>query len=67
MLMKIWPGYRKNQLERMNTYVDEDNGKAMGMVNERYQKVWASNEFGRTLIVSFQLLPLVLGGRGCGD
>ena len=22
--------------------------------------------FGRTLVVSFQLLPLVLGGRGCG-
>ena len=22
--------------------------------------------FGKTLVVSFQLLPLVLGGRGCG-
>ena len=22
--------------------------------------------FGRILVVSFQLLPLVLGGRGCG-
>ena len=22
--------------------------------------------FGGTLVVSFQLLPLVLGGRGCG-
>ena len=39
MLMKILPGYCKNQLERMNTNVDEDNFKAMGVLNGWYQKV----------------------------
>ena len=37
--MKVWPGYWKNQLERMNMKVDEENGKAAGMVNGRYRKV----------------------------
>ena len=39
MLMKIWPGDWKNQLERINLKVDEDNGKAVGMVNGGTRKV----------------------------
>ena len=37
--MKVWPGYWKNQLKRMHMKVNEDNGKATGTVNRRYQKV----------------------------
>ena len=40
MLMKLWPRYWKNDLKRMNMNVDEYNGKALVMVNGRYQKVW---------------------------
>ena len=47
MLTNIGPGYRKNQLERMNINVDEYNGKASGLVNVRYQKyqLFSTNEF----------------------
>ena len=68
MLIKIWPGDWISELNSMNRKVDEDNGKAWNKVNERYQKFigFPATNFGRTLVVSFQLLPLVLGGRGCG-
>ena len=33
ILMKLWPGYWKNHLERINMKVDEDNGKYVVMVN----------------------------------
>ena len=48
--------------------MDEDNGKALGKGNVQYINVcWFSiNELGKTLVVSFQLLPLVLGGQGYG-
>ena len=39
MSMEIWPGDWKNQLERMNMKVDEENGKAMGMVNGQAWRV----------------------------
>ena len=39
MLIKIWPGYWKTQLKRMNQRVDEYNGEAIGIGNGRYQKV----------------------------
>ena len=39
ILIKIWPGYWNNQSERMNTKVDEDNGKSAGMMNGRYRNV----------------------------
>ena len=68
MLIKLWPGYWISQLKRMNQKMDEDNGKALnkGMYGiEKFVGFPAMN-FGRTLVVSFQLLTLVLGGRGCG-
>ena len=40
MLMKIWPGHWKNQLERMHIKVDEENGKSMAMANGWARKVW---------------------------
>ena len=60
--MKIWTGYSDNQLERMNMRVDDDNGIAMIMGKLRirkFQHLQAMN-FGRTLVVSFWNLPLVL-------
>ena len=68
ILMKLWTGYWNNKLERMKVKVDKENGKAAGMVNGSYRKArkLSRNEFGRTLVVSFQLLPLVLGCQGCG-
>ena len=39
MFTKIWPGDWNNQLERTNTKVDKDNGKAARMVNGRAQAV----------------------------
>ena len=52
----------------MNKKVDDENGKAVGMMNVQAQKVggFQAMNFGRILVVSFQLLPLVLGDRGCG-
>ena len=49
--MNLWPRDWNNQLERMKMRVDEDNGKAPGMVNGRYQKVWrfSSNEFWKNI------------------
>ena len=31
MLTKLWTKYWDNKLERMNTRVDEENGRAVGM------------------------------------
>ena len=68
ILIKLWPGDWISQLNRMNRKVDEENGKALNKGNVRYQTFvgYSAMNFGRTLVVSFQLLPLVLGGRGCG-
>ena len=38
MLMKLCPGDWGNQLEKMNIMVDEDNGRAAGMVKGRLHK-----------------------------
>ena len=68
MLIKLRPGKCKTQLKRINQKVDEDNGKALGKVMygiENFVGFPAMN-FGRTLVVLFQLLPLVLGGQGYG-
>ena len=47
--------------------MDEEYGKARGTGNGRYRKIVGFPEmsFGITLVVSFQLLPLVLGDQGC--
>ena len=68
MLIKLLPRDWKTQLKRIKHRVDEDNGKSIGIGNEWYQKFICFPEmnFGRTLVVSFQLLPLVLGYQGCG-
>ena len=66
MLINIWPGGCNNQLERMNTKVGKYNGKDVGMVNGPARKFvgFQATNIGRSLVVSFQLLHLVLGGRG---
>ena len=68
MLIKLCPGNWKTQLKRKNKKVDEDNGKALNKGDVRYQKFFGfpAINFGRTLVVSFQVLPLVLEGRGYG-
>ena len=51
MSMKLFPGGCKNQLERMNMKLDEDNGKAAGMVNGRARTFWrfSSNTFWKNI------------------
>ena len=68
MLMKLWHVDWKTKSKRVNLKVDEDNGNQMGIGNIWYRKVchFQAMNFGRTLVVSFQLLPLVLGGRSWG-
>ena len=65
---KPWLDNCKTQSKRINHKVDEENGKALGKVNVRYQKFvgFSAMNFGRTLVVLFKLLHLVLGVRGCG-
>ena len=48
--------------------MDEYNGKSIviGMNGIENLVSFPAMNFGRTLVVSFQLLPLVLGDRGCG-
>ena len=64
MLIKICPGNWISQLKSTNHKVDEDNGKHRIKVMCGIEKFVGFPEinFGRTLVVSFQLLPLVLGG-----
>ena len=47
--------------------MDEENGELMVIGNGGYKKfvVFQAMNFGITLVVSFQLLPLVLGDRVC--
>ena len=68
ILINLWPRDLKNQLKRMNQKLDEENGKSMGIGNGRYKNIFGFLviNFGRTLVVSFQILPLVFGGRGYG-
>ena len=51
MLINIFPGYWKNQLEMMNMNMGEENGKSEVMVNRRARKVWrlSSNEFWKNI------------------
>ena len=46
MLIKLWPGYWIDQLNRTNLKVDEENGKQLNKANVRYRKVrfFSSNE-----------------------
>ena len=64
MLINIWPGDWENQFERMNMRVYEVNGKSMEMVKGGLVKFGGFQvmNFGRTLVVSFWILPLVLRG-----
>ena len=50
--MKICPGNWNNYSKRININVDEDNGKAAGMVNGRYQKFrqFSGNEFWNNVV-----------------
>ena len=51
MLIKPWNGVWKTKPKITNLKVDEENGKALGMVNRRYQKVCrlSRNEFWRNI------------------
>ena len=68
MLMKLWPEHWMNQLERMNIIADEDNGKAVGMVNGQAKKFWrfSSNGFWKNIGCLVSDSSFGLGGRGCG-
>ena len=50
-LIKLWPGYWKTQLKRINQKVDKENGKALGIGNGQYQKFrrFSSNEFWKNI------------------
>ena len=50
----------------MNIRVDEDNGKYVGMDGIEKFGGFQSMNFGRTMVVSFQLLHLVLRVKVCG-
>ena len=50
----------------MNTRLEKYNGKAIGRGRIRMVQKFSINEFLETLIVSFRLIPLVLGGIDCG-
>ena len=64
MLIKPRPGYWKTQLKRINLKVDEDNGKAMGIGNGRYQKVrrFSSNKFWKNIGCLVSTPSFGLGG-----
>ena len=64
MLTKLWPGDWYNKSERMNIMVDEDNGKAVGMVNGRYRKVrrFSRNEFWENIGCLVSAPTFGLGG-----
>ena len=51
ILTKLRTGDRKNQFERMNMKVYEENGKYAGMLNGRYRNVWrfSSNVFCKNI------------------
>ena len=62
MLIEIWTVDWNNRLNRMNMKMGEDNGKALVMVNGKYQNFsgFQAMNFERILFFLFQLLPLVL-------
>ena len=64
MLMMISPGDWKNQFEMMNMKVDEENGKAVGMVNGRSWKIWqfSSNAFWNSIGCLVSAPTFGLGG-----
>ena len=64
MLMKLSTGNRKNQLERINIYVDEANGKSVEMVNGRSWKRWhfPSNAFWNNIVCIVSYPTFGLGG-----
>ena len=66
MLIKLWPGYWIDQLKRMNKKVNKKTVNSWLKVMFGIAKFVASQDVnsGRILIVLFQCLPLVLGGRG---
>ena len=51
ILINLWPGNCKTQLERMNQKVDENNGKALNKGNLQYRNVlrFSSNEFWKNI------------------
>ena len=68
MLVKLWPGDCIDQLKSMNKRSMEKTGNSWLKLMFGIAKFVASQavNYGRTFVVSFQRLPLVLGGQGCG-
>ena len=64
ILMKIWRGYWKNQLENTDIKVDEEDGKFVGMVNGRASTfLWfPCNEFWENVGCLVSYPTFVLGG-----
>ena len=40
MLVKLWHGYLKEQIYRINKNLDKDNGRGGNQDNGRFQKLW---------------------------
>ena len=64
MLIKIWPGSWKTQLNKMNYKLDEENGKVLGKGNGRYQKIcrFSRNEFWKNISCLVSAPTFGLGG-----
>ena len=64
MLINIWPGDWKTQLNRTNKKVNEYNGKALNKGNVRYQKVcpFSSNGFWKNIGCLVSAPTFGLGG-----
>ena len=64
MLMKLWTGDWENQLERMNTSMDDYNGGSTGMGKGRIRKVqpFPSNGFWKNVgcLVNIRLLGYII-------
>ena len=64
MVIHLWTGYWYNHLESMDMRMDEDNGKAVGMVKGQAQKVWqfSRNEFWKCIGCLISAHTFGLGG-----
>ena len=69
ILIKLWTGNRKSQLNSTNQNVDEENGKALGKGNGRYRKVcqFYSNELWKNIGCLVSAPTFGLGGPRLWD
>ena len=67
--MNLWPEDWKNQLKRISMKVDEENDKAVGMVNGRALKVrkFSIIDFWNIIICFTSSSTFVIGGLRMWD